>query len=142
MFPTHIDAWCPDDTFNVPVDVLPLHMGVGLRVLFPLRLHRALCLLQFYFSRASENFSFKGTIGDPLTTFDFLMSFCNSNLVCIAFYVFVFVFVFFLWSCLLSILGLESFCSFLRVQSSFACRVLVMMLPTVCGIFPGLGTSY
>ena len=99
MFPTHIDAWCPDGTFNVLVDVLPLHMGVGLRVLFPLRLHRALCLLQFYFSRASENFSFKGTIGDPLTTFDFLMSFCNSNLVCIAFYVFVFVFFLFFVFC-------------------------------------------
>ena len=59
-------------------DVLPLHIGVGLR---------ALCLLQFYFSYVIENFSFKGIIRDPLTTFNFPMRKFDSNLVCLAFFV-------------------------------------------------------
>ena len=84
-------ACCFDDTFNVPVDVLPQYIGVGLRVLFLLRFHKALWLLQFSFSCASANFSFKEIIGDPLTTFDFSVSFCNSNLVCIAFSMLFFV---------------------------------------------------
>ena len=82
------------------------------------------------------NFSFKEIIGDPLKTFDFPMSFCNSNLVCITFSML------FLWLYLLSIFGLESFCLFLRVRSSFVDRVLVMMLQVVYGIFPGLGASH
>ena len=77
--------------FNVSVDVFPLYIGVGLRVMFLLRFHKALCLLQFYFSYVSTNFSFKGINGDPLTTFDFPVSICNSNLVCIAFFVLFFV---------------------------------------------------
>ena len=76
------DACCLDGTFNVPVDVLPLYIGVGLRVMFPLLLHKACSLLQFYFSCASANFSFKGIIEDPLIAFNLLVSFCNSNLVC------------------------------------------------------------
>ena len=104
------DACCPDGTFNVPVDVSPLYIGVGLVVLFPLLLHRDFCLLQFYFSYASANFLFKGIIRDPLTTFDFLVSFCNSNLICITFFVLFFfifyLFFIFLWPCLLSILRL------------------------------------
>ena len=43
---------------------------------FPLlRTHEALYPLQFSFSYASMNFSFKGIFGDPLTTFNFTMSF-------------------------------------------------------------------
>ena len=53
--------------------------------MFPLRFHITLCLLQFHFSYSSANFFFKGIIGDFLTTFDFPVSFCNSNLACIAF---------------------------------------------------------
>ena len=84
-------TWCLDGAFNVPIDVLPLHIGVGLRVLFLLRFHKALCLLQFYFSRVSANFSFKGIIGDLLTTFDIPVSICDSNLICIAFFVLFYV---------------------------------------------------
>ena len=80
-------ACYPDGTIIVPIDVLSLYIGVGLRVLFLLRFHKALCLLQFSFSYASANFSFKGIIGDPLTTFDFAMSFCNQisfvGLICV-----------------------------------------------------------
>ena len=54
---------------------------------FPLsRFHKALCLLEFSFSCVSTNFSFEGIIGDPLTTFNFPMSF--SKLVCILFFAF------------------------------------------------------
>ena len=84
-------ACCLDGTFNVPVDVLTLCIGVGIRVMFLLRFHKALCLLQFYFSCASANFSFKGIIRDRLTTFDFPVSICDSNLICIAFFVAMFV---------------------------------------------------
>ena len=44
-----------------------------------------------FFSYASANVSFKEIIKDPLTTFDFSVSFCNSNLICIAFSVLFFV---------------------------------------------------
>ena len=40
---------------------------------------------------------------------------------------------------MLSILGLESFCSFLRVRSSFASGVLIMMLPVVAWDIPKFG---
>ena len=80
-----------DDTFNAPVDFFTLCRGVGLRVLFLLRFHKAICLLQFSFSYASAKFSFKGIIEDPLTTFYFPMSFYNSNIICIAFFVLFFV---------------------------------------------------
>ena len=72
MFAT---ACCPDGTFNTPVDVLPLYIGVGLRVLPLLRFHKALYLLQFHFSYALANFSFTGIIGDPSTAFNFPVSF-------------------------------------------------------------------
>ena len=75
----------------MPVDVLPLCIGVGFRVSFLLQFHKALCLLQFYFSCASAKFSFKGIVGDPLMTFNFPVSFCNSNFVCIALIVLFFV---------------------------------------------------
>ena len=80
-----------DDTFDAPVNVEPLCIGVALRVLFLLRFHRAICLLQFSFSSAPANFSFKGIIRYPLTTFEFPKSFCNSNLNCIVFLVLCFV---------------------------------------------------
>ena len=83
----------------MPINVLPLCIGVGLQVPFLLQFHKALCLLQFSFSCASTNFYLKGIIEDPLTTFDFLVSFCNSNLICIAFFVsfFVALFVEYFW---------------------------------------------
>ena len=60
-------------------------------MLFLLRFQKALRLLQFYFSCVSANFSFKGIIGDPLTTFEFLVSIYDSNLICIAFFVLFYV---------------------------------------------------
>ena len=60
-------------------------------MLFLLRFNKALLLLQFSFSCASANISFNEIIGDPLTTFDFSVSFHNSNLVCITFSVLFFV---------------------------------------------------
>ena len=129
-------AWCPDGAFNVLVDVFHIYIGVRLRLLFLLRFHKALCLLQFYFSCVSTNFSFKGIIGDPLTTFEFSMSICDSNLVCLTFFMLFYValFVEYFW--------VRKFLLFLRMQLSFTDGVLVMMLQVVCGMFPGLGTSH
>ena len=75
-------ACFPDGTFNAPINVLSLYIRARLRFMFLLRFHKALCLLQFSFSCASANFSFKGIVKVPLTTFDFPVSFSNSNLVC------------------------------------------------------------
>ena len=128
-------ACCPDGTFNEPVDVLPLYIGVGLQVLPLLRFHKTLCLLQFPFSCASINFSFTGIIEDPSTAFNFLVSFlifCLYRLLCVC------VFFFFFWLCLLNSFGLNSFCFFLWVRTSFAGGVLVMMLQAMCGVFLGL----
>ena len=112
------------------------YIRVGLQVLFLLRFHKALWLLQFSFSYASTNFSFKEIIRDSLTTLDFSVSFCNSNLVCIAFSMFLFVAMF------LSIFRIESFFFFLRVRSSLVGGVLVMMLQAASGILSGLGASH
>ena len=59
--------------------------------MFLLRFQKAFCLLQFSFSCDSVNYSFERIIKDPLITFDFSISFCNSNLVCITFFVLFFV---------------------------------------------------
>ena len=44
--------------------------------------HKAFCLLQFRFSYASANFSFKGIIGGLSTTFNFSVSFFKLHLYC------------------------------------------------------------
>ena len=64
------------------VDIIPLYIGVRLRVLPLLLFHKAFCLLQFRFSCAFANFSFKGIIGGPLTTFNFPVSFFKLRLYC------------------------------------------------------------
>ena len=43
---------------------------------------KAFCLLQFHFSYAYSNFSFKGIIRGPSTTFNFLVSFFKLRLYC------------------------------------------------------------
>ena len=95
------DACCPDNTFIALVNVLPLYIGVGLRVLPFLRFHKTLCLLQFPFLYALENLYFIGIIRDPSATFTFL--------VCFLFVLPSLLFFFFLWLCLLSGFGIESF---------------------------------
>ena len=57
-------------------------MGVGLQVLHLLLFHKAFCLLKFRFSCASTNFSFKGVIEGPSTTFNFPMSSLKLRLYC------------------------------------------------------------
>ena len=109
-------------------------IGVGLRVLFPLRLHRALCLLQFYFSRASANFSFKGIIGDPMINFKFSVIFYNSNLICITFFVLfsVTLFVEYFWVIKFFLLFEDAIVIF-RWRSG---------VDAAGGLFPGLGISH
>ena len=211
-------ACCLDSTFNAPIEVLPLYIGIGIQVLPLLLFHKTLCLLQFPFPYALTNLYFTGIIGDPSTAFTFQTSFfifCLYHLCFVLFFCFVlfcfFVFLFlffllcllssfglesfcfflrvrtsfasrnhwrsldsfhfsdeffhflfvsplfcfifcfflfflfffvFLWLCLLSSIGLESFCFFLRVRTSFSSEVLVMMLQAMCGVFLGLETSH
>ena len=97
---------CLDDTFNAPVDVLPLYIGVRLRVLPLFRFHTTFCLLQFPLSRTSVNLSFIGVIRDPSTAFNFLVSFFIFCLYCLLCVCVFFFFFFFLLLCLLSSLGL------------------------------------
>ena len=75
--------------------------------MFLLQFHKAFWLFQFSFSLASANFSFKEIIGDLLTTFDFSMSFCNSNLACIAFSMLFFVAMFVEYFCVKKFLFLS-----------------------------------
>ena len=137
-------TWFLNDAFNVPVDVSRLHIGVRLRVLFLLRFHKALCLLQFYFSCVSANFSFKGIIEDPLTVFNFSVSICDSNLVCIALFVLLSVtlFVKYFFIRKFKYFFIRKFLPFSEDTIVIHRWGLVMMLQAVCGMFPGLGTSH
>ena len=71
-----------------------------------------------------------------MATFDFSVSistqilFVSPSLCC------------FLWLCLLSIFGLESFCLFMRMRTSFIGGVLAMMLQVVCGMFRDIPLGY
>ena len=71
----------------MPVDVLPLYIGLGFRGFLFLRFCKALFLLQIPFSRVSMNCSLRGIVRDPFTTFKFSVFFF-SKLVCISFLAF------------------------------------------------------
>ena len=117
----------------MPVDVSPLHIGAGLRVLHLLLFHKAFCLLLFRFSYASTNFSFQGIIGGPLTTFNFSVRF--SNFICIASVVlFMSPFVEYFW--------VRKFFLSLRERSTFAAGVSMMRPYAVSKILLGLWSSH
>ena len=104
MWEAHVSLYvygpcCSSSTFNEPVKVLPLYIGVRLQVLPLLRFHKTLCLLQCPFPYAPADLSFIGIIRDSLTTFNLLVSFfifCLYRLLCFCFLFFVFFFVFFM----------------------------------------------
>ena len=128
-------ACCPDDTFNVLIEVLPLYIGVGLRVLPLLLFHSSLptaisfplCFGKPFFHRNHRRSLDSFYFFDEFFHFLFFKSPFVFFCFCFCLFLFFF-FCFFLFLCLLSGFGLESLCFFLRVRSSFASGVLVIML--------------
>ena len=74
---------CMMITFNASVDILPLYIGVRLRMLLLLPFHKVFHPLQFLFSCASTNRCFKVIIGASSKSFKISMSFYKLRLHCL-----------------------------------------------------------
>ena len=82
-FPICLGSMMSNGTFNAPVDVSPLYIGIRLQMLPLLLFHKAFHLLQFLFSCVFANHCFKVIIEAPSMSFNFSVSFYKLCLHCL-----------------------------------------------------------